>query len=79
MPAEMNHCIQTDHFLSAVVSQHASLTGQMGLTPEKRAESKKGHDWTVTMTNSNIEQPVDGDISVKSSWFGLSCTDRLVG
>lgn len=32
----MNHCIQTDHFLSAVVSQGASLRGLMGPAPKKR-------------------------------------------
>lgn len=71
MPAEMNRCIQTDHFLSAVVSWGASLMGLMGLTP---TEKEKAYDWTghfylIRRINSSINKPVDGDISVRSSLF----------
>lgn len=43
-PAEMIHCIQIDHFLSAVVCQGALLRPLMELTPKgkKKNNNKKG-------------------------------------
>ncbi len=84
MPAEMNHCIQTDHFLSAVVSQGASLRGPMGVTPTRK-EKRYNKECGFELIDSSIEQPVGGDISDRSSLFfsqtelDLPHTERLEG
>lgn len=41
VPAEMNHCLQTVHFLFVKVSQGVSLMGQMGLMPLKKKKGEK--------------------------------------
>lgn len=65
----MSRCIQTDHFLSAVVSQGASLRGLVGLTPTKRKRDMTGRFQGIKMRNSCIKEPVDGNISVQRSLF----------
>lgn len=52
-PAEMIHCIQIDHFLSAVVCQGALLRLLMELTP-------KGKKNVITI--SSTEEPADGNM-----------------
>lgn len=78
VPAEMNRCIQTDHFLSAVVSQGASLRWLMGPTPKKgKKMDMTGLFSGIKMITSSNKEPVEGNISVKSSLF-FTQTQELV-
>lgn len=65
-PAEMIHCIQIDHFLSAVVCQGALLRLLMELTPKgKKNNNKKGimaFFRFIVITISSTEEPADGNM-----------------
>lgn len=67
----MNRCIQTDHFLSVVLSQGASLRGLMGLTPKKKNNQKIKRDVTglfcgIQVINNRSHDPVGGDIYARN-------------
>lgn len=63
----MIHCIQIDHFLSAVVCQGALLRPLMELTPKgkKKNNNKKGIMALfrfIVITISSTEEPADGNM-----------------